>query len=81
MPDAQADPLMRVHDIVSKVTEELSRDYYDFFVINFANADILAHLGNLEVTTKGVEVVDVALGRLKEAVLAKNGILIIMFNY
>jgi len=81
VPDAQADPLMRVHDIVSKVTEELSRDYYDFFVINFANADILAHLGNLEVTTKGVEVVDVALGRLKEAVLAKNGILIITADH
>ena len=81
IPDSVNDPQMRAHDITSKVIEELGRDYYDFLVINFANADVLAHLGDLEVTQKGVEVVDISLGRLKEAVLAKNGILIITSDH
>jgi len=74
-------PEMRANDIANKVALELDRGEYDFYVINFANADILAHLGNLEVTTQGAQAVDIALGLIKEKVLGKNGIMLITADH
>jgi len=75
------DPEMMANEILAKVIEELQRDFYDFTVINFANADVVAHSGDLEKTTRGVETVDSCIGKLKEAVFAKDGILIITADH
>ena len=56
-------------------------DNYDFFVINFANGDILSHLGNLEVVIKGVQAVDEALGKIKSAVLGRGGVMIVTADH
>jgi len=74
-------PEMRASDIANKVVEELDRGEYDFYIINIANGDILAHLGNLEATTRGVHAVDIALGIIKEKVLEKNGIMLITADH
>jgi 2,3-bisphosphoglycerate-independent phosphoglycerate mutase len=74
-------PEMRALDIATKVADELERESYDFYVINIANGDILAHLGNLEATTKGVESADMALGIIKQKVLEKNGILLVTADH
>jgi len=74
-------PEMKVREISEKAIEELNRDFYDFMVINFANADVLAHQGNLDKVIAGVEAIDKAVGVLKEAVLKKNGILIITADH
>lgn len=76
-----AHPEMRAMDIATKVSAELDRNEYDFYVINIANGDILAHLGNLESATQGVRSVDSALGVIKEKVLEKNGIMIITADH
>lgn len=72
-------PEMKAEEIVDKAIEEL--DQYDFIILNFANADILSHLGNLETVIKGIEAIDVAVGKLRAAVLEKNGILIITADH
>src|SRR3989344_3263963 len=41
------DPEMMANEILAKTVEELQKDLYDFIVINFANADVVAHSGNL----------------------------------
>ncbi len=74
-------PEMKVQEIAEKVCAELDREAYDVYVINFANADILAHLGNLEATIKGVEAIDKALALLKQKVLEKNGVMIITADH
>ena len=74
-------PEMRAMDIINKVNSELDRDGYDVYIINIANGDILAHLGNLEVATQGVRAIDTVLGVLKEKVLEKNGIMIITADH
>ena len=78
---AEDEPEMMANEILAKTTEELQRDFYDFLVINFANADIVAHSGNLDKTTRGVETVDSCIGKLKEAIFAKDGILIITADH
>ena len=74
-------PGMAVSEITGQVINELARQYYDFIVINFANADILAHLGNLEKTISGVETIDTAIGRLRAEILARKGVLIITADH
>lgn len=74
-------PEMRANDIANKVALELDRNEYDFYVINIANGDILAHLGNLEATTKGVRATDTALEIIKEKVLEKDGIMLITADH
>ncbi len=74
-------PTMKAKEIADQAVEELKRDFYDFMVINFANADILAHQGNLDKVISGVEAIDSAVGVLKNAVLAKDGILIITADH
>ncbi|HEY4474989.1 MAG TPA: 2,3-bisphosphoglycerate-independent phosphoglycerate mutase [Candidatus Paceibacterota bacterium] len=72
-------PEMRANEITEMVLSEL--DNYDFFVINFANGDILSHLGNLEVVIKGVQAVDEALGKIKSAVLGRGGVMIVTADH
>jgi 2,3-bisphosphoglycerate-independent phosphoglycerate mutase len=74
-------PEMRAADIAAKVAAELDHGAYDFYVINIANGDILAHLGNLEAATKGVEAADAALAIIREKVLEKDGVMIITADH
>lgn len=74
-------PQMKSSEIVQKVAEELHRSFYDFFVINLANGDMLSHLGNFKAVVKGVEAVDNVLESLMKAVMTQNGILIITADH
>ena len=81
LEDPINNPQMRAMQIVQKVAEHLDQDEYDLYVLNLANGDMLAHLGNLEAAIKGVEAVDTALAIIKEKVLEKNGIMIITADH
>jgi len=74
-------PEMRAMDIAERIEEYLKQDQYDFYVINFANPDVISHLGNLEATIRGIEKVDVAIKKIADAVLAKDGIMIITSDH
>lgn len=79
--EASNDPEMMAKEITDKAIEELGKDTYDFIAINYANADLLAHLGNLERAVQGIECIDTCIGRLKDAIFEKNGILIITADH
>ncbi len=72
---------MRAPEITQKFMGEAAKNFYDFTIINFANADVLSHIGNLENTIKGIESVDVALGKMYETIIAKDGILFIVADH
>jgi len=69
----------------AKVTEEAVRriadDDYAFVLINYANPDMVGHTGILGATIKAVETIDGALARLAEAVLARDGSLLITADH
>lgn len=66
-------PEMSTPEITAAVLKFLQKKRYDFFGMNFANADMLAHTGNIEATIKGCEVIDACVKQIVDAVLAKNG--------
>ena len=74
-------PQMKAPDIAQKITDYLKQDQYDFYIINFANPDMLSHSGNLEATIRGIEIVDKALKNIADVVLEKDGVMIITADH
>ncbi len=81
LKDSENNPAMKSWEIAAKVAEEIKRDFYDFIVLNLANPDVLAHTGNFTATVKGIEAVDKAVGLIKDAVLGKDGVLIVTADH
>lgn len=74
-------PEMSAEEINRRVIREIQDNKYDFILINFANADMVGHTGNLEATIQAVEVVDSCLEKIVKTVLEKNGVIIITADH
>ena len=71
-------PEMSASEITDNLTANLKTGLYNFCLVNYPNADMLGHTGNLKVTIKAVETIDKMLGRLYETVVKeKSGTMII----
>lgn len=57
-------PEMSVNEITNAVTQELKKQKHAFVCVNFANADMVGHSGNMPATVKAIEAIDAALGKL-----------------
>lgn len=57
-------PCMSAPQITQRVLESLAQDRHDFYVINYANADMVGHSGNFEATIKAIECIDEQIGSL-----------------
>jgi 2,3-bisphosphoglycerate-independent phosphoglycerate mutase len=55
-------PKMKVKEITDTLLK--NQDKHDFFLVNFANADMVAHSGDKAATKAAVEAIDVQLGRI-----------------
>lgn len=77
----EENPAMSSAEISDKVIEALDQGLYDFIVLNFANADLLAHTGNYAVVVKGIEAVDAAIAKIYAKVIEKNDILVITADH
>ncbi len=74
-------PEMSAREIADRVVADISAVKYDFIVVNFANGDIVGHTGNLPASIRAVEVLDECVGKLRDAVFAAGGILVITADH
>ncbi len=74
-------PEMRAGEITSEATEDIRDRLHDLIVMNYANADMVGHTGVMQATISSLETLDVALGRLEQAVLDADGILAITSDH
>jgi len=74
-------PEMRASEITSAATDDIDERLHSLIVMNYANADMVGHTGVLEATVSSVETIDVALGRLEQAILDADGILAITADH
>lgn len=74
-------PSMSAREITQRVVTELAAGTYQFYVINFANADMVAHTGNLPATVAAIETLDTFLGEIATAVLDVGGVLLITADH
>ena len=62
-------PEMSAKEITQAIIHSLKTDPKDFYVINYANADMVGHSGNLEAAIKAVECIDEQLKVLYDIVV------------
>ncbi len=72
--DFEIDPLMKAKEIGDYAVRAIESKNFDFIAINFANADMVGHTGNLAAAEKGVGAIDRALGRIVKTIGAIGGI-------
>ena len=75
------EPEMSAPLIAKEVNKIIDEGVYDVILLNFANADMVGHTGDLAATRKGCEAVDRALGKIAEHVFAKDGLLLITADH
>ncbi len=78
-PHYDETPEMSAQKITNKVLESLGS--YDFFVINFANADMVGHTGNFEACIKAIETLDKQIGQIVPKILEVGGSAIITSDH
>ena len=74
-PEMSADPL------TDQVVEQIDSGEFDVVIMNYANADMVGHTGNLAATIKAIETIDRDLGRVVETVRGKGGAVIITADH
>ncbi|HEY7089176.1 MAG TPA: 2,3-bisphosphoglycerate-independent phosphoglycerate mutase [Tepidisphaeraceae bacterium] len=74
-------PEMSASGVCDEVVKRVNSNQHDLIVVNFANGDMVGHTGVLAAAVKAVEVVDVCVGRVLEAVQRQNGISIITADH
>ena len=74
-------PGMATPSLVKRFCERLTREPFDFAVINIANVDLVGHSGNLFATVAAVQIADRAVGELAETVLRLDGTLLITSDH
>lgn len=74
-------PEMSAIEVTDKLVEAIASGAYDLIVVNYANTDMVGHSGNLAAAMKAVEAVDGCLGRLKSAIDAAGGAMLITADH
>lgn len=74
-------PEMSVHEVVDYFLQNLRKNQYSFYMMNFANTDMVAHTGDLKASIKAVEIADREMGRVIDATVAAGGTVIMTADH
>ena len=74
-------PEMSAYTVTDTLVEKINADVYDAIMLNFANCDMVGHTGVFDAAVKAVEAVDECVGKVVEAILAKDGICLITADH
>lgn len=74
-------PEMSAYEVTDSILKEIEEENHDVIILNYANPDMVGHTGILDVAIKAIEVVDENLGRVFDAIIAKNGIVLITSDH
>lgn len=74
-------PRMSADEITSTAIAQINEDRFDFILINYANADMVAHTGSYKKTVEAITCLDECLEKLYTTISAHNGTLIITADH
>jgi 2,3-bisphosphoglycerate-independent phosphoglycerate mutase len=74
-------PEMSAPEVTDKLVAAIASGKFDLIVVNYANTDMVGHTGDLAAARKAVEAVDVALGRLRQAIEKAGGVMLITADH
>ena len=76
-----ARPAMAAEKITTRVAKAMQKSQYDFIALNFANADMVGHTGDMKAAVKAAEFVDKCLGKLYRELEKSGGNLIVTADH
>jgi 2,3-bisphosphoglycerate-independent phosphoglycerate mutase len=74
-------PEMSAFEVAFKLCEALENKSFAFYLVNFANADMVGHTGNFDAAVKAVEALDICIGQLRAKCEAENVTLLITADH
>lgn len=74
-------PEMSARELGSEMLKRIRESDYDVIVANFANADMVAHTGNLEATIQACQVLDEVVGEIVKEVVNRGGVVLITADH
>ena len=74
-------PEMSAPGVTAEMLRRINSDRYDLMILNYANGDMVGHTGSLPAAIKAVEAVDTGVGKIVDAVLRKDGALIVTADH
>lgn len=74
-------PEMKACEITKHVLKALSKNEFNFILVNYANPDMVGHTGNLSAVVKACETVDNEVGKVVDRVLSDDGIVFIVGDH
>lgn len=74
-------PWMKCAEITDHVIKAVKSGKYDFIKLNYPNGDMVGHTGNYQAVICAMEAMDLQLARLKAAVEAAGGILLLTADH
>lgn len=81
VPSYDQKPEMSARAVTDRFLQEIRTGKYDFCVINFANADMVGHTGNLSATVRAINVLDECIGEVVAGTLEYGGLVIITADH
>jgi 2,3-bisphosphoglycerate-independent phosphoglycerate mutase len=81
VPTYDLKPDMSAYELTQKLLDRITIGVYSLFVINFANADMVGHTGNIQQAIKACEVVDECVGKIVSTILNLQGTCIITADH
>lgn len=74
-------PQMSTPELADIIVKYLKHNSYDFITVNFANADMVGHTGNIKAAIKALESIDKCLGQIYKEIIKVNGTLILTADH
>ena len=74
-------PEMSAYEVTDAVIKELNKGIYDMVILNFANADMVGHTGDMKAAVKAVETVDTCVGKITDWLLEHGGQALIIADH
>jgi 2,3-bisphosphoglycerate-independent phosphoglycerate mutase len=74
-------PEMSAAEVTERTLRHFAAEAPDFFVLNYANADMVGHTGSIPAAIRAVEAVDRGISRIVPAVLEQGGVVLLIADH
>ena len=81
VPTYDQKPEMSAEKLTNGLIKSIKNFNYQFILVNYPNADMIGHTGNLEKAIIGIETIDSEIGKLSNFILLNEGALMITADH
>ncbi|QXK91870.1 2,3-bisphosphoglycerate-independent phosphoglycerate mutase [Neoehrlichia mikurensis] len=74
-------PEMSAYEVTDHLISSINLKKYSLIIVNYANADMVGHTGNIEATRKAIATIDICLGKILKSIKKNNYILVITADH